>query len=337
MNGKVLILIAIYNGEEFLKEELESIEKQTYTNWNLLISDDHSTDRSLDIIHSFMDNDPRISLITNESGWKSAHGNFRNAVLHGEDKERYDYFMFCDSDDIWKPYKIEQYVQKAELVRKEKGNVPLCFTCNMEIIDQDGKLIDPDFASTYHYQIDHPMDCFFSHRVFGCNLFFDEQVYLGMKKLMAHPDYNRTISHDNFCYQVAVALGADLSFIPEVLMSYRRHGGNSTANAVYKVNAGYFARAVTSVKLVIKQYAYISRVSIDTIDLLLKLDLAPEMHEQLKEIRKALEKGGPYAGRILRKYHVKAASASRTAANYLFLTLGLEKKYMDRKKYPELL
>lgn len=78
-------------------------------------------------------------------------------------------------------------------------------------------------------------------------------------------------------------------------------------------------------------------MSIDTIDLLQKLDLTAEMRKELQEVRVALEKEGVTAARVVKEYHVKIAGNSRTAANWLFLTLGLERKYMNREKYPEIL
>lgn len=335
---KVLIISALWNSEKYIGEELESVINQTYAKWELMLADDNANEATMKIIREFMARDPRILLMGNDTGRHGSHGNNRNLIINADTKnDSYDYYAFLDNDDVWKPDKLESYVRKAEEVRREKGaDKPICFTCNMEIIDDQGNLKDPDFASTYQYEIKHPMDSFFTHRVFGCNLFVDRQVFLALRSMMSDPDFPETISYDNFAYQTAAALDADLSFMPKVLMSYRRHGENTTKGAVYKTNANYILRMALQAGTVIHNNAYIARDSIDSIDYILKLKLSDEKRKEVLEIRKALEKGGIYAMRIWHKYHVNCGNAIRTAANWLSLCLGLERKYMNREKYPEL-
>lgn len=333
---KVLILCALSSTEKFIRQQFDSVVNQTYQNWTVQLSNDLANEATMSIVHEFMDKDPRFLFMDNNSGRRGAHGNFRNAVINSEG-EKYDYFAYMDNDDVWKPDKLEVYVSTAERIKQEKGqDTPICFTCNMEVIDGDGNLKDPDFASTYQYQIQNPLDAFFTHRVFGCNLFFDRIVYLAVKKLMRDPDFSPTISFDNFTYQVAVGLDADLTFIPKVLMSYRRHNTNSTKGAVYKINAGYVVRMLKQVGQVIHNNAFIARDSIDAIDNILKLDLKPEKRKELLEVREGLEKGGIPAMKMWHKYHISCGDRLRTVENWLSLCLGMERKYMDRERYPEL-
>ena len=326
---KVLILCALYNAENYIRGQLDSVVNQTYPNWNVLLSNDNANEATMKIVREFLDKDSRFCLIDNNTGRRGSHGNYRNAVIHS-DGEKYDYFAYMDDDDVWKPDKLEVCVAKAEEIKREKGeNTPICFTSNMEIIDSEGNLKDPDFASTYQYQIQNPMDAFFTHRVFGCNLFFDRIVYLAVKKLMQDPEFSTMSSFDNFTYQVAAGLDADLSFIPKPLMSYRRHTSNSTKGAVYKINAGYFVRMLKQVDQVIRNNAYIARDSIDAIDRILTLDLKPEKRKELLEIQEGLQKGGITAMKMWHKYHVNCGDQIRTAENWMSLCLGMERKYLN--------
>lgn len=335
---KILILSAVWNSEQYLRQELESVLNQTYTNWELLFSNDYANEETTTIMEEYCAKDSRIRMICNDSGRKGAHGNYRNLIINADiGNDAYSFYTYMDSDDLWKPDKLETYIQKAQEVRKEKGeHTPVCFTCNMELIDSDGNLIDPDFASSYAYEIRNPMDAFLTHRVFGCNLFFDRTVFHALREMMSDPDFPKTISFDNFTYQTAAALDADLSFIQKVLMSYRRHQNNSTAGAVYSITPAYLLKSLAGIGNVIHNNAYIARDSIDSIDFILRLNLKPEKRQELLEVREGLEKGGIPAMKMWHKYHISCGNKIRTLENWVSLCLGLERKYMNREKYPEL-
>ena len=334
----VLILCPLWDSEQYIRQEIESVLRQTHTNWELLFSDDGANQATMDIIHEFMEKDSRIRMMGNDTGRHGSHGNYRNLIINADTKnDSFDYYAYMDNDDIWKPDKLEVYIDRAEEVRNERGeNTPICFTCNMEIIDSEGNLTDPDFASTYAYEIKHPMDAFLTHRVFGCNMFIDRQVFLALRELMKDPQFSPGISFDNFTYQVGVALGADLSFMPNVLMSYRRHQTNTTKDAVYRITPAYFLKSLRSIGTVIHNNAYIARDSIDAIDYIMRLKIDPGKREELLEVRKGLEKGGIPAMKMWRKYHINCGNTLRTVENWLSLCLGFERKYMNREKYPEL-
>ena len=337
-NGKVLILCALWNSEEYIGQEIVSVINQTYTNWELLFSNDNANQATTDIINEFIAKDSRIRMMENDTGRHGSHGNYRNLIINADTKnDAYDYFAYMDHDDIWKPDKLEVFIKKAEEVRKTKGeNTPICFTSNMEIIDSDGNLIDPDFASSYAYEIKNPVDAFLTHRVFGCNMFIDRQIFFALREVMKDPDFSSGISFDNFTYQLGYALDADQSFVPKVLMSYRRHLTNVTKEAVYKITPAYVLKSLVGIGKVIHNNAYIARDSIDAIDYILKLDIKEEKRKQLLEIRKGLEEGGLPAMKMWHKYHISCGNTLRTVENWLSLCLGFERKYMDREKYPEL-
>lgn len=92
-----------YNSENFISESIESIQKQTYTNWELLITDDCSTDNTVEIINSFLKKDNRIKLF--KLNKNSGAGLARNFSIQ---KSKGKYISFCDSDDIWKNLKLEK-------------------------------------------------------------------------------------------------------------------------------------------------------------------------------------------------------------------------------------
>lgn len=101
--GLVSIVTPSYNSSKFIGETIESIISQTYTNWELIITDDCSTDNSCDIVEDYIKKDPRIKLIRLEKN--SGAGVARNTSI---DVAKGKFIAFCDSDDRWFPEKLEK-------------------------------------------------------------------------------------------------------------------------------------------------------------------------------------------------------------------------------------
>jgi len=101
------ILMATYNGEKYIKNQLLSLQQQTFSDWNLLIRDDGSTDNTLDIIQEFKKHDSRIKII--ETDGVKGRGPGRN-FLELTKCSLSKYVIFCDQDDIWFEKKLELLV-----------------------------------------------------------------------------------------------------------------------------------------------------------------------------------------------------------------------------------
>ena len=98
----VSIITPSYNSEKFISKTINSILNQTYNNWELLITDDCSTDETLNIIRSFQENDNRIKLF--KLAANKGAGEARNNSI---EKAKGRFIAFLDSDDQWKPNKLE--------------------------------------------------------------------------------------------------------------------------------------------------------------------------------------------------------------------------------------
>ena len=116
----VTVLMAVYNGEKFLKEAMESILTQTFTDFEFLIINDGSTDNSVKIIEEF--NDPRIRLIHNEKNLKLIA-----SLNKGISLAKGKYIARMDCDDISMPYRLEKEVDFLEN-SLEYGLVGTCYT-----------------------------------------------------------------------------------------------------------------------------------------------------------------------------------------------------------------
>ncbi len=149
MNGLVLIIMPNYNCERFIEETLNSVINQTYTNWELLIIDDCSTDKSVEIIKAFIEKDERIKLLVNEQNSGAAAS--RNRALR---EAKGKWIAFLDSDDLWTADKLEKQIGFME----ENGYK---FSCtDYERIDENsqplGELVTGPKKLT-------------KHKMFNCN------------------------------------------------------------------------------------------------------------------------------------------------------------------------
>lgn len=128
--GLVSIITPSYNCAKFIGETIDSILSQNYQNWELIITDDCSTDNSRDIIREYCNRDKRIKLL--QLSQNSGAGIARNNSI----KEASGRFIaFCDSDDRWYPEKLEK--QLAFMV---ENNTALSYT-SYDTVDESGKII----------------------------------------------------------------------------------------------------------------------------------------------------------------------------------------------------
>ncbi|MCX6660415.1 MAG: glycosyltransferase [Candidatus Bathyarchaeota archaeon] len=127
------VLLATYNGEKYLREQIDSILSQTYKNWNLLVRDDGSSDNTIRIIESYRDLVPdRIVVLKDDLGNLGVIRNFSKLLGYSHS----DYIMLSDQDDMWLPRKIElTYKKMQDLVKKYGDDVPLLVYTDWKVVD----------------------------------------------------------------------------------------------------------------------------------------------------------------------------------------------------------
>ena len=125
----VSIITPCYNGERYVKETIESVLAQTYTDWEMLVIDDGSQDQSAAIIQSYADKDPRIQLISQENAGSSAARN------NGIRRARGRYIALLDADDLWDP----EFLSKQIAYLTEKQCV--CVYCSYRRINENSQEI----------------------------------------------------------------------------------------------------------------------------------------------------------------------------------------------------
>ncbi len=216
---KIDILLATYNSEIYLKETIESIIKQTYTNWRLLIRDDCSTDNTLDILRSYEKTYPNKMVVIEGDENIGACQNF-GRLMELSDSE---YVMFCDNDDIWLPDKIMISLNKMkELNDIHNKDVPILIHTDMVVVDDKLKVL----ANSYwcYQNIDPGKNSLsrllLQNVVTGCTMMINSKL-----RQRATPIPKEIIMHDWWLALIASAIGKIEPINIQTLL-YRQHGGN---------------------------------------------------------------------------------------------------------------
>ena len=202
--SKVSIVLPCYNGEKYLRESINSIIKQTYKDWELIIVDDCSTDKTLEIANEYMQNDSRIKVIHNESNCKlprSLNIGFENAT--GE------FLSWTSDDNIYYPQAIQTMVDALE--REQRY---YCVRADMDIIDNDGNVIENlavfDNAEMFRYNCFGA--CFLYRRC------VQEEIGLYNTDFFGVEDYE-------YWLRMMTRFG-DILSIDKTLYQYRRHSAS---------------------------------------------------------------------------------------------------------------
>lgn len=213
----ISVCMATYNGEKYLKEQIDSILIQLSIEDELIISDDGSMDTTLSILASY--NDPRIHYMEN----KGKHGvvsNFENALKHAVG----DYIFLCDQDDIWNYDKVKIVISKL------KTNDLVVH--DAELIDKDGKSMKKNYYSLMHQGTGF-LSNLIKTRFLGCCMAFTKEV-----KEACLPFPKGIAGHD-FWIGIYSILKFKVIFIDDILIKYRRHENNVSFSSEKSKNSLY--------------------------------------------------------------------------------------------------
>lgn len=134
------ILLATYNGEAYLRAQIDSLFAQTEQDFQILARDDGSSDATPDILEKYARSAPeRFRVIRDGEPTGSAKGNFFRLLKHS----RADYVMFCDQDDIWLPDKVMLTLFTMKGAQSDLGNGPMLAHSDLTVVDDAGSVIHP--------------------------------------------------------------------------------------------------------------------------------------------------------------------------------------------------
>lgn len=223
MNSSVDILLAVYNAERYLKQQLDSIQNQSHRDWYLIIGDDCSSDNTASMLAGEEQlHGPRIRVIPTSSAPLGASQNFARLMTHSTSP----YLMFCDQDDVWLPGKIENTLAKMmEMETKYGETTPILVHTDLKVVDENLGVIS---ESLWEYQWSDPAGGSSLNRLLLQNVATGCTVMVNRPLLdLAQPIPDVAMMHDWWLALVAAAFGK-IGHIAEPTILYRQHGANDT-------------------------------------------------------------------------------------------------------------
>mgnify|MGYP000105365282 CR=1 FL=1 len=242
MNKSISLVMATYNGEEFLMEQLRSIDDQTLLPNEVIISDDNSTDRTREILENWASRTQikKVKIVLNSKNDSGCNGNFKNAINFSTG----DIVFISDQDDVWFKNKIE-VLSKKLLVTEKLILVHDLLYCDKYLKSQGVEKIDR------------------VRNTFGQNVLKDHVTGMAV---VANGHFLRIAAscnevgyaYDNWICDLAYYLGMK-GLEEEVYAFYRRHDSNVTQGSILNSNV-----KDKGVGLVLKRVRSIKRMDYET-------------------------------------------------------------------------
>ncbi len=203
----VSIVLATYNGEQFLAEQVDSLLQQTYPNIEIIAVDDRSSDNTVSILKHYAAANSNMKVYENE-----VNLGFIKNFEKGCHLAKGDFIAFCDQDDTWHLSKIKKL---AEAI----GNYPMIYSdsmvCDEKLQPTGKKISDKTVCKTYNSCLQYAVYA----RIYGHALFFRRSFFEQVTPFL------NIIPHDWWLAYNATLHGG-FTFLPEVLVNYRQHSSN---------------------------------------------------------------------------------------------------------------
>ena len=217
MEEQIDILLASYNGKKYIEAQISSILNQTYKNIKLIISDDCSTDGTIDILKKYAQKDNRIQLYLQEKNLgvvKNIEFLLKNVTNN--------LYMLSDQDDVWLPEKIEKSVKYLK-----ENDADLVFG-DLRIVDEKLNTIYESFSK--YMLLDRKINKYIGSKklnylyncVTGCTILSKKKF---IKEILPLPAISKYMIHDHWIGLI-ISFNGKLAYMPEQYILYRQHGNN---------------------------------------------------------------------------------------------------------------
>ena len=248
--NNVAILLSSYNGEKYIFELLDSLANQSYKKFDLIIRDDGSSDKTREIISLYKSKNT-ISIIVLENDENqdvaelSLSSSFFKLVKFANNYEKYEYFMFCDQDDIWHENKIETMVEVISKEAALRVGQPILAHSDLDLINEKG---DSLYSSFWEWQNINPYRnstsrLLIQNTVTGCATIMNRELSMMLE------EGPNLYYHDHRAALIASLQGA-VRPISESLIDYRQHGKN--VSGAGGVDLGFFKKTIYIISLFAK-------------------------------------------------------------------------------------
>lgn len=215
--GKISVVVASYNGEKYIKEQIDSILNNLRKNDELIISDDGSTDRTIELIRKYEDS--RIRLVKGPGNGIKKNIEYAIGLCSGE------YIFLADQDDIWMADKVEKVMKVFE---REKCHLVL-HDAKVIKAEQKEEVLMPSFMEFRNAKAG-VLKNIIKNSYIGCCMAFHADL-----KEVILPIPNDIEMHDQWIGILNDLRYKDSVFLKEPLIYYRRHGENQSQMTHYGI------------------------------------------------------------------------------------------------------
>lgn len=219
---QIAILMATYNGGKYLREQIDSILSQTFTDWHLYIHDDGSKDDTVSVISEYVNRHPERITLLDYPSQGGACENFFSLLESVEAR----YYMFSDQDDVWYNDKIEVTLQRMlDIESRNKQGIAAIVHTDLCLVSSDLAVEDESFVRNQHIKVECVKtfaDYAYTNTVTGCTMLFNPAAKASIK----YPRHAARM-HDSWITLSVAAKGGIVDFIDKPTIYYRQHGNNT--------------------------------------------------------------------------------------------------------------
>ncbi len=202
-------MMASYNGEKFIREQIDSLMRQKDVQVSLLVRDDSSKDGTVQILNEYKEKG-MLDWYTGEH--LGVEKNFLDLMRHAPQA---DYYAFCDQDDVWEEEKL---IRAVEMLQQTEEHIPAVYYSSLNLVDEQ-----LNYISTHHTSKRSDCARFIFPGMAGCTMVFNRTLLEECNRYM--PAYLRM--HDVWVYNVCMALGGVAYADDRSYIGYRQHGSNA--------------------------------------------------------------------------------------------------------------
>ncbi|MDU6561412.1 MAG: glycosyltransferase family 2 protein [Streptococcus sp.] len=305
---KVNILLSTYNGEQYLEEQVKSIQEQTYQEWELLIRDDGSSDGTVKLIKQLATRDSRIHFINenhieNVGVIKSFHALLKYSKA--------DLYCFSDQDDFWLPEKISLQVTEAKKYSQDK---PLLIYTDLKVVDENLSVLHESMIRT---QSDHANTELVQEMTENTVTGGVSLINHALAELWTGEETNEILMHDWYLGLLASAFG-NLVYIDQPTELYRQHADNVLGARTLRKRMQNWIRPQT----LFNKYWKLIKASQNQAENLLSLPLNTENRELVENFVTIMDQEFRERYRRLKTYGYRKNRAFHT---FVFTSLILTK------------
>lgn len=310
---RVVIVMATYMGARYVREQVESIQKQSHLNWRLVIRDDQSFDDTVSIVEEMAAADPRIAIMVDGKEHLGHCQNFNELLMANAGQP---YVMCCDQDDIWFEEKIESTLEEMLAAELTYPGAPVLVFTDYRVADADGSTLSDNNPVISNIR---NLARFDLHSLLGYDYIWGCTIMVNRELLrLALPVSTQAQNHDYWLALVAASLGR-IVFVDKQTMLYRRHALAVTGGSDVASWKARFKRHVLAARKQSEDIAITEAQMVSCNDFL----KSSGCHEQLLDSYvKAIGGGRVRKVRELRRMKIRRQGVGQELAYYLHILFG---------------